>query len=918
MAEAATSRVAPAERPPHALTQEEALAALASRTDGLGDAEARERLARFGPNVLRVARPASAWKILLDQFRSVVVLLLLVAAVVSLAVGDLPEAVAIGCVLLINTLLGWVIELRARRAMEALLRLEVPQAVVVRGGRPRVIDARELVPGDVIEVEAGVSVPADARLLDGAGVLTNEAPLTGESLPVEKTSDPVAPDTPLPDRSDMLYKGTTVVGGSGRALVVATGMETELGRIGRLVGGITAGPTPLEERLDALGRRLVWAALAAGVAVAVLGALRGLGWRELLQTGLALAVAAVPEGLPAVATITLALGVHRMAQRRALVRRLPSVETLGSVTVICTDKTGTLTAGEPTVTLVATYDADRRAMREVEVTGTGYEPQGALVEDGRPLEVPLPEPLEELVRTGVLANRALVERRENGWQAQGDPTEAALLVLGAKAGTTRERALAEEPLVGEVPFSSDRMLMATFHRGGRDGRTIARVKGAPFRILERCTRIVGRDGERPLDEDDRERILACNEALAGRGLRVLALACGEVPRADESVLEGLRFLGLVGMSDPLAPGVLDTIVAFREAGIRTVMVTGDQKLTAQAIGEQLGIVDGNRIVLDGRAIAGMSDEELAAAAERAGAFSRISPEDKLRIVTSLQRRGEIVAMLGDGVNDAAALRKADVGVAMGMRGTDVAKEAADVVLSDDRFATIRPAIEQGRVVFDDIRKFVYYLFSCNVAEVLVLLVGAAAVLELPLLPLQILWLNLVTDTFPALSLALEPAEPGIMQRPPRDPKAEIISWRLFRRMMIAASLITIATLAAFAIGRRGPDGDIQRAVTMSFSTLALAQALHLGNARRRSRVLTPSSAFANPWAVGAVVLVGCLQILAVHAEPLARVLHAVPLDWVDWLTVLGLAAIPAIIGQLSKPPPPNDADNAPAPDGRRS
>ncbi len=829
----------------------------------------------------------------MDQFRSVVVLLLIAAVGVALAIGDLLEAAAIGVVLAINTLLAFVTELRARRAMEALLRLETPRAVVLRNGRRLEIDARELVPGDVVQVEPGQLVPADARVLRATDLRTNEAPLTGESLPASKSVEPVPADTPLPERSNMLYKGTTAVAGTGQALVVRTGMDTELGRIGGLVAGIRAERTPLERRLDALGRRLGWLALAVGALVAVVGALQHLPLGRMIETGIALAIAAVPEGLPAVATIALAVGVRRMARRHALVRRLPSVETLGSVTVICTDKTGTLTAGEMTVTVLA-LDG-----RTITVTGAGYEPEGAFVEDGRTLSPVNDYPLRQALFIGMMAGHADVERGADGWLVRGDPTEAALLVAARKAGLSRQRALAEQPQVGEVPFSSERMLMATCHQSP-NGEFVAYVKGAPRRVVELCGQMLTTHGEQRLDERGRERFAARNDDLAARGLRVLALACGRVSRAAEAALHNLTFVGFAGMIDPVAAGVKDTIRVFREAGIRTVMITGDQQLTAEAIARDLGILAPGNEVLDGRTLAHLSDVELAARVERVGAFSRVSPEDKLGIVTAYQRRGEIVAMLGDGVNDAAALKKADVGVAMGIRGTDIAKEAAAVVLLDDRFQTVGAAVEEGRVVFDNIRKFVFYLFSCNLAEVLSLLVAGVLGLPLALLPLQILWLNLVTDTFPALALAAEPAERGIMQRPPRDPQQEILSARFLGSIARYAGLITAVTLIAFAIGLHDTDPTSNRAVTMSFMTLALAQAFHLGNARSRTPVLAPRHAFANPYALGAVAIVVVLQVLAIYVSTLGRMLHTQPLEWKDWLIVVALGLTPALVGQTAK------------------
>jgi Ca2+-transporting ATPase len=877
---------------PHAADLDALFRRLGSGRAGLAEREAAARLRTVGPNALRAAPPASALRVLASQLRSVVVLLLVVAAALSMVLGDLVDAAAIGAVLLLNTLLGFVTELRARRAMEALQRLEAPTAVVLRDGRAREVAAHGVVPGDVVLLEPGQAVPADARLLVAVDLQTNEAALTGESLPVTKHDQPVAADAPLPDRRDMVYLGSAVVAGEARALVVATGMATELGRIGTLAGALGEERTPLERRLDALGRRLALLALATSAVVVGLGASQGRPLGLLLETGLALAIAAVPEGLPAVATIALAVGVRRMARRRALVRRLPSVETLGSVTVVCTDKTGTLTAGELTVTDLV---LDGRAIR---VTGTGFDPTGEFLEDRRPV-VPRGDPvLTAALRIAVLANRAEFRRADDGWTVRGDPTEVALLVAGRKAGLDADGLRAEWPEVGQVPFSSSRMLMATFH-GGDDG-LVACLKGAPGRVLDRCTRVLGPEGDRPLDEDGRERVVARNQDLAARGLRVLALATGRAATADERGLAGLTFVGLVAMADVIAPGVPETVAALRGAGIRTVMITGDQQRTAEAIGRELGLLGADAEVVDGRALAHLDDEALTARVPSVGGFSRVSPEDKLRIVAAFQRRGEILAMLGDGVNDAAALKKADVGVAMGRRGTAVAKEASDIVLQDDAFPTVAAAVEEGRVVFDNIRRFVFYLFSCNLAEILVLLGAGLLGLPLPLLPLQILWLNLVTDTFPALALAVEPAEERVMQRPPRDPKEAILSSAFLRSMALYAGLITVAVLAAVQVSLWTDPANLARAQTYGFMTLALAQLLHLGNARGERDVLAPSRALANRAALGAVAIVLLLQALAVHARPLASLLGTVALSATDWVVVVTLAAVPAIVGQVAK------------------
>jgi len=873
----------------HSLPRDEVLKRLDTSRDGLASAEAAHRLERYGPNRLDIKPPTSAWAILVAQFQSVVILLLLAAAVAAWAMSDPLDAAAIGAVLVINAALGFVTEFRARRAMEALRRLEVPRAMVIRDGQRLEISAQELVPGDVIEVESGQSVPADARLLIATDLRTTEALLTGESLSVEKSAErTVDEDTLLADRTSMIYQATAVVSGTARAIVIATGNATEVGHIGRLTSGVVEERTPLEHKLDALGRRLVWVALGVAAVVAMLGLLRGEPWRLVLQTGIALAIAAVPEGLPAVATITLAVGVWRMARRHALVRRLPAVETLGSATVVCADKTGTLTAGEMAVTTIIADD------REVGVTGSTYAPEGEFRSAGRVIS-PADDPvLTEVLRIGALANRADVVAENGRWQAIGDPTEAALLVAARKAGLERDELREESPEEGQIPFSSERQWMATFHRA-TSGVLCAYVKGAPRRIIERSVRELTAGGERPLDDAGRARLSERNRELAARGLRVLALARGDARAVEQRALGELTFVGFVGITDPPAPGVRETIRQLRESGIRTVMITGDQRLTAEAVARQLGLIEAGEGAMDGRELATLDERALAARLERTGVFNRVSPADKLRIVDALQQQHEIVAMLGDGVNDAAALKKADIGVAMGMRGTDIAKEAADVVLADDRFPTIAAAVEEGRVIFDNIRKFVFYLFSCNLAEVLVLLIAGIAGLPRPLLPLQILWLNLVTDTFPALSLAVEPAEPDVMARPPRDPEKAILSRRFLGSIAFYAFLIAAATLAAFVVALG--QGDAARAGTVAFVTLALAQAFHLGNARSATDVLGPRRILANPWALGAVALVIGLQILAIYAPGLARVLRVMPLTAAEWALVLPAAAVPAVVGQ---------------------
>jgi Ca2+-transporting ATPase len=859
----------------HALTVADVFAELQTTPTGLSNEEAARRLEHHGPNRLVPPPPVSALRILRDQLVSLIVLLLFAAAATSLLLGDHLEAQAVAVVLVINTLIGFLTELRARRSMEALLEYEAVQAFVVRNGGLRAVEAAVLAPGDLIELRAGHAVPADARLVHVTDLRTVEAALTGESLPISKKSDPVPADTQLADRVNMVYKGTTVVAGAGRAVVTVTGPNTELGRIGALVGILREERTPLERRLDVLGRRLVWLTLAVAALVAGLGALQGVPLDTVMKTGIALAVAAVPEALPAVATIALAVGLRRMARRRALVRRLPAVEALGSTTVICTDKTRTLTSGKMAVVHVWSAGV------AIEVPfGTGERIEAV-------------RGVQSLLETAALASRGQPDQERAGALA-GDPVDLALLSAASRAGIDRLR-LASEPPAGLVPFSSERKLAASFHR--RDGKLVAYVKGAPGRILELCDRRLALEGERLLDERGRVELLAVNDELARRGLRVLGVAAGPVDEPGESALRGLAFIGFVGLMDPPAAGVKQTIGRLRAAGLRTLMLTGDQRLTAEAIGRELGILGGEDQVMDGRELDGLSGAELEARIATAGAFSRVTPEHKLALVQALQGRGEIVAMLGDGVNDAPALRKADVGVAMGIRGTDVAKEASAIILQDDRFETIAAAVEEGRIIYDNIRKFVFYLFSCNLAEVWVLLFSGLAGLPLPLLPLQILWLNMVTDTLPALALAMEPGDPHVMKRPPRDPQEAILSRRFLGSVLFFGLLITASSVGAFLWAL--PTG-LERASTVCFITLALAQIFHLGNARSVEPVLHPARATANRYAVGAVILSVVLQLLAVWVEPLARVLRVVPLTRAEWVVALTLAAVPAVVGQALK------------------
>lgn len=861
----------------HAAPIEDVLGELRSSLDGLSDEEAAARLALNGPNRIPAPGQVSAWTILSNQLRSVVVALLAAAAFVSLAIGERLDAAAVLVVLVINTALGFTTEWRARRAMDALLRLEASRAFVRRGGQVRLVSAETLVRGDVVQLDAGNRVPADIRIAEASDLTTDEAPLTGESLPAEKNLASLPPPTELADRSNMAYMGTTVVGGRGAGVVVATGAATELGRIDALVGGLREEPTPLEKRLDALGRRLVWLTMAIAAVVAVFGAINGLPLGLVLQTAIALAVAAMPEALPAVATIALAVGVHRMARRRALVRRLPAVEALGSTTVVCTDKTRTLTTGEMTVVLV----------------WTGFQEIRSSIDAGA---ARWPDAAAQVLRVAGRATPAVISDQAGMPAGLVNPVDVA--VTTAANGLTDLRTCGPadmpRPVLGMVPFSSARKMMAIFHAG--DSGLTTSVKGALMSVLPLCRAMRDGSGSQFLDDDIRRRIQDAEDAYARTGLRILAVASGSVTAAREDALVGLTFDGLIAIADPVAPGVRETVSRLARAGLRTVMITGDQRGTAEAIGRDVGLFDKPGGSVGGRELAEMTAADVGARLHGVQVFYRVSPEHKLTIVSALQQRGEIVAMLGDGVNDAAALKKADVGVAMGIRGTDVARQAADIVLQDDRFETIAAAVEEGRVIFDNIRKFVFYLFSCNVAEVLILLIASVAGMPLPLQPLQLLWLNIVTDTFPALALAVEPGDATVMRRAPRDPQEAILSPAFIGSILLHAGMITAATLAAFAWAVRWFP---EHASTVALMTLAFAQILHLGTARSDRDVLVPARAFRNRFALVAVLMSVALQ-LATLTGGLSRVLNVTMVPPVAWLAIVAGAAAPAILGQLLK------------------
>ena len=877
-----------------------AAAATALNTDlsrGLSDAEAKRRLAETGPNQLKEQAGQGPWAIFFGQFNELIVWVLIGAAIVSGFLKEWVDTGAIVGIVILNAILGFIQEYRAEKALAALRRLANPNSRVLRDGQLLTIPSAELVPGDLIELEAGDHVPADARVIwHTANLAVQEASLTGESAPVAKhTPALAAAEVPLAERANIVFMGTAVVTGKGRALVTATGMSTELGRIAGMIQAIEAEATPLQKKLDSFGAFLVKLCAVLVALVFLLQWWRA-GWHlsdlsEIFLTAVSLAVAAIPEGLPAVVTIALALGVQRMVKRNALIRKLPSVETLGCATVICSDKTGTLTRNEMTVTVVVAGG------RQWEITGVGYAPEGEFrPADGVAATAP---PLQDPALCAALAAAALCNgaslRREDGvWKITGDPTEAALLTAAAKAGLDYLGMSDQQPMVEELPFDSDRKRMTIIRRTA-DNRRIAYVKGAPDVMLARCV----------LSDAERAALARTNAELAGRALRVLAVAQRELPGdvvepVVENVERDLTFLGLIAMIDPPRAEAKAAMATCRSAGIRAVMITGDDPNTAAAIGRELGMLGPTDRALPGAELDRMDDTALAACVERTPVFARVAPEHKLRIVRAWKQRGQIVAMTGDGVNDAPAVKEADIGVAMGITGTDVTKEVSDMIVTDDNFASIVAAVEEGRGIYDNILKFVHYLLSCNMGEILVMLVASLFGMPAPLLPIHILWVNLVTDGLPALALGVDPVDPGIMNRPPRDPAESVVDRRRGWVMALQGAMIAACSLGAFTWVYYGEHEPIANARTAAFIVLACSQLFHAFNCRHATRSLFQLGVLTNPKLVLAVIVSMTLQIIVVSIPFLEGIFKTVTLRPMDWVVVVAVSSLPLWLMELVK------------------
>jgi Ca2+-transporting ATPase len=911
---------------------DDVIAALATdERSGLTDAEAQLRLQRQGPNEVASEAPPPAWRRLLAQFQDVLVVLLLIATAISAGLWvyerdtALPyEALAIFAVVLLNAAMGFVQESRAEAAVAALRAMSAATAVVIRNGRRQVMPATQIVPGDIVLIEEGNTIPADARLIDVAALQTAEAALTGESLPVTKDSAPIAADVPLGDRDNMVFSGTVATYGHGKAVVTATGMGTEIGRIAGLLEATRDEATPLQRELDRTGKLLgiVVVAMAIVMIVTILlvedvqGAAAVF---DVLILGVALAVAAVPEGLPAVVTAVLAIGVQRMAKRHAIVRHLAAVETLGSASVIASDKTGTLTKNEMTVRVVVT------ASGRVTFEGAGYAPLGAVrrEDDGGEIAGALHDELQRALAVADRANNAAIEEQNGRWTVHGDPTEGALLVAARKAGLSGDALEQRLPRVGEVPFSSERKLMTTLHRDvEQDDRGIVFTKGAPDVLLTRCTsELVGTE-RRPLGDERRAAILETNDALAGQALRTLGVArrwltadelTEHAAHPDERLEQELVFAGLIGIMDPPRDEARDAVVRARRAGIRPMMVTGDHPRTAAVVAQELGISADGR-VLTGADLDRLSPEDGARAVADVSVFARVNPEHKLRIVDALRFAGAVVAVTGDGVNDAPALKRADIGVAMGITGTDVSKEAADMVLADDNFATIVAAVEEGRAIFANIRKFLRYLLSSNVGEVMTMFFGVLFAgyigleagenaLVLPLLATQILWINLVTDGPPALALGVDPPDDGLMDLPPRPAGEPVVTRRMWWGIMLVGVVMAVGTLfvldASLPGGFVTGHGDVRYGQTMAFTTLMLFQIFNVVNARSDERSAFVHL-FTNAWLWVAMAASVMLQVLVVHVPFLQRAFGTMPLSLGDWAFCVAVASSVLWLRELSK------------------
>jgi Ca2+-transporting ATPase len=868
--------------------------------NGLSDQEAKSRLDKYGLNQLKEKKTHSTLVIFLEQFKDFIIWVLIVAALISGFLQEWVDALAIIAIVILNAIMGFVQEYRAEKALTTLKKLASPTSKVIHQGEHRVILSSDLVPGDIIELEAGDHIPADCRLASvTTHFTTQEASLTGESNPVTKTSYSLnEADVPLADRANMVYLGTSVVSGKAKALVVETGMQTELGRIADIIQEIKQEATPLQKKLEQFGKRIVYLSFVLVALVFLLSVLRGGKILDVFLMAVSLAVAAIPEGLPAVVTIALTLGVQKMVKRHALIRKLPSVETLGSTTVICSDKTGTLTKNEMTIQAVF---ADGYV---VKVTGIGYDPKGEFLLDEKlinPNEYP---GLHKTLLCGTLCNSSQLVKNNDTYRIIGDPTEGAILACAAKIGLWKDALEEKFPFVDEIPFDSERKMM-TVIREDKD-RFVAFTKGAPDILLSKCANVEEKGVIRELTDEDRKRILQINNDLADQALRVLAVAYkalnGDPNNFGSDLIEKeLTFIGLVAMIDPPREEVREAIKMCKTAGIKTVMITGDHKNTAIAIARDLGFFEQNSLAITGAELDKLDDDEFSSEIERIPVYARVSPENKLRIVRSWRKKGEIVAMTGDGINDAPAVKEADIGISMGVTGTDVTKEVSDMVITDDNFASIVAAVEEGRGIYDNIKKFIHYLLSCNVGEILVMFAASLIGMPVPLLAVQILWVNLVTDGLPALALGVDPIDPNIMQRPRRNPNEPVVTTRGALLILVQGAFIALCTLFAFGfvlvtqgsgLFAKEENMGLESARTAAFVVLVCSELFRSFSFRSMTESVFKVGFFANMKLVYAISLSFLLQMLIIYVPFLQMVFKTEPLGVTTWVLMVALSSLP--------------------------
>jgi len=884
----------------HTLEVEKVLEILNTNKAGLSEKEVNNMLIEYGSNELKEKKPTPLWKMFLRQFESFLIIILIVATIISALIGEVTDAIVILIIVVLNALLGFIQEYRAEKAMKALKKMVTPVALVVRDGKQMEILARDLVPGDIIIIEAGDRIPADARLFEVTSLQVDETILTGESTPVTKSIHTISGDNAqLGDRKNMLYMGTNATYGRGKAVVVNTGMRTEIGKIAELIQVEKEEKTPLQLNLEQVGKQLGIILLLISAIIFVIGALRGIEILQMFLTAVSLAVAAIPEGLPAVVTITLAIGLKRMAKRNAIIRKLPAVETLGCSTVICSDKTGTLTRNEMTVQRIYVNN------REIFVSGEGYIPVGEFYFNNEIVDPRKDKDLELILKIGALCNHAALEKKESNYRIIGDPTEGTLLVVAAKAGILRDEVRKKYPRIGEIPFDSETKYMVTFH-STPENEKIAYIKGAPDVVLDMCSYIYENNSERTLTDNDIKNILDMNRNMADDALRILIMAYKKIPDVREfthdAIKNNLVFVGLVGMIDSPREDAKLAIQLCRSAGIRPVMITGDHKLTAMAVAKDMGLIKekSDSQALTGPELDNMSDEDLEKVVDNISIYARTSSEHKIRIVRALKKRGHVVAMTGDGVNDAPAIKSSDIGIAMGITGTDVTKEASDMILIDDNFASIVSAVEEGRSIYDNIRKSIKYLLSCNVGEVLTIFIAMITNLPLPLLPIQILWMNLVTDGLPALALGVDPAEPDVMKRPPRDSRERILSKKMLLNFGFIGMVMCIATLLIFAYNLSQNSQDITKARTMAFSVIVMSQLFYVFSCRSERYPLRKIGIFSNKYLIIAVISSIILQVAPVNIPVLQPAFGTTSIGIYDWIVIILISLTAFIFSEIVK------------------